>query len=289
MKPNQRHPSKALSRLGKWETETPVGIQVLWFNVAHSKGSAVLLNSHSHPFYEVHFVLSGEVSYECAGEIITIQADNALLVPPQLAHRICPQDSAFEMIYLGFQLMADAAAAMPLPQTAQLFPFSEIVRQNYIAIANYTQDNDIFTPTFIGTRILEVIHSVCKSLSVTLPPMPVIEEDPRLVSAKQFIEKNLHWRIGCEDVATACGISRKQLNRIFKKHTGRTLNDYLLEAQLLHAEKLVLQSDCNIKQLGFQLGFKSEGSFGIYFKRYFGVSPKTYREQFRDTNTNFLD
>ena len=289
MEANKIQALRALSTLGKWETETPVGIQVLWFNLARSHGATILVNNHSHPFYEVHFVLSGEISYECSDKMITIRAGEALLVPPQVAHRAHPQDTSFEMLYLGFQLMADAEAAMPLPDTAQLFLFSEIVIENFKAIASRVLEQDIFTSTFVGTRILEIIHSVCKSLSVSLPPMPKVEEDPRLVAAKQFIEKNLHRRIGCEDVATACGISRKQLNRIFKKYTGKTLNDYLLEAQLLHVEKLVLQNESSIKQLGFQLGFKSEGSFGIYFKRYFGVSPKLYREQFREKNTKFLD
>ena len=276
-----------LKKTAKWETDTPVGIQILWYNVV-TAGSGIMSNDHSHPFYEVHFVLSGEVCYICGRDAVTVRANEALLVPPNAPHRFCRRDKSFYMAYLSFQLKPDGEKVMPFPKEVTVFPFSRAIVDNIRQIEKISQIGDIFTQSFVGSRLIEIVHSVCTELGGVLPPMKVSEDDSRLAAAKRYIDQNKNCRIGCEDVASACGISRKQLNRIFKKHTGKTLNDYLLEAQLMYAEKLVLQGEYTVKQIGYLLGFKNESGFGAYFKRYFGLSPKRYREQYQNSKTTYL-
>lgn len=260
----------------------PVGIQFPWYGCVQSSDH-ILLNNHAHPFYEVHFVLTGEVCYICEGSRVIAHAGQALLLPPNVPHRFCRQDTTFSMTYLAFQLKPDAAALMPFPKKTVVFSFSDEIINNIWEITQRAKNNDIFTPTLISSRFLEMLHTVCTSFEITLPPMPEPIEDPRLAEAKQYIRENRHNRIGCEDVAIACGLSRKQLNRIFKKHTGKTLHEYLLEIQLIYAEKLVLQGDLTIQQIGYLLGFQNGNGFGAYFKRYFGLLPKEYRAQFKNT------
>ena len=273
----------------KMDLDKPVGISVLWFGTVDRNGVSNIIGNHSHPFYELHFVLSGEVCYECEGEMVTIRGGEALLLPPYASHRFCKKDGPFYMAYLAFSLKQDAVSILQLPATKSLFSFHTDVKQALKSISTLEKTDDIFTPVFIGNCILEILHSACISLQMQLPPMPQPEEDPRLLDAKQFIEQKKNCRITCEDVAKECGISRKQLSRIFKKHMGKTLNEYLLEVQLTYAEKLVLEGKYSIKEIGFMLGFDNVSGFGIYFKRYFGLPPKLYREQFFGNSTNYID
>jgi len=284
----QKESPLVLRHVGKWETDSPVGIQFLWYGIAQS-GSGILTNNHSHPFYEIHFVLSGEVCYLCDGIPVTARAQEALLLPPNASHRFCRLDSPFEMAYLAFRLKPDAAELMPFPEITTVFPFPGEIGQCVREIAKWAEINDVFSAPLIGSRFLEILHTACSCLGMDFPPMATDEEDSRVTAAKQYISKNRHRRISCEDVANACGISRKQLGRIFKTHTGKTLNDYLQESQLMYAEKLVLQGELTVQQIGYSLGFKNESGFGVYFKRYFGLPPKQYREQFKNKKTTFLE
>ena len=281
------NPCRPLKKTANWETDTPVGIQILWYNVVET-GNGIMSNDHSHPFYEVHFVLSGEVCYTCGKEAMTARANEALLIPPNAPHRFCRRDKSFNMAYLAFQLKPDGEAAMPFPKEVTVFPFSRDIVQNIRQIEKIARTGDIFTRSFVGNRLVEIVHDVYTDLGGALPPMALTEDDSRLAAAKRYIDQNKHCRISCEDVASACGISRKQLNRIFKKHTGKTLNDYLLEVQLMYAERLVLQGEYTVKQIGYLLGFQNESGFGAYFKRYFGLSPKRYREQYKTSKTTYL-
>ena len=288
MEHSQKEKSTALRHIGKWETDSPVGIQFLWYGVAQS-GVGILANNHAHPFYEIHFVLSGEVCYLCDGIPFTAREEEALLLPPNASHRFCRQDTPFSMAYLAFRLKPDAEALMPFPEQTTVFPFTEEVTRCVREIAKWAEINDVFSAPLIGSRFLEILHTTCICLGMEFPPMTAAAEDARVTAAKQYISQNRHCRISCEDVANACGISRKQLGRIFKKQTGKTLNDYLQETQLMYAEKLVLQGNLTIQQIGYYLGFKNESGFGVYFKRYFGLPPKQYREQFKNKTTTFLE
>ena len=107
-------------------------------------------------------------------------------------------------------------------------------------------------------------------------------EEPRLYYAKLYVYNNSNRLITCEDVAKNCSLSRKQLNRIFKKYTGQTLKDYIISSRAQYAERLVLQAEYSIKQISYMMGFENVSGFVGFFKRQFGMPPKLYRESYND-------
>ena len=67
------------------------------------------------------------------------------------------------------------------------------------------------------------------------------------------------------------------------KGTGKTPNDFIRDIRLNQAAKLLLKSDLNITEIAYQTGFGSYNHFGDYFKSVYGVSPKVYKEKYKNT------
>ena len=140
--------------------------------------------------------------------------------------------------------------------------------------------DDVFTPAVVSGRLSEIIAEVVRAVNDKLPPASHVSEDPRVTVAKEYIYNNRGRLITGDDVAKECSISRKQLDRIFKAQTEKTVHDYLTATRVDYAKQL-LQSDKSVKEISYTLGFDSESGFVSFFKRHCGIPPGLYKKENR--------
>ena len=103
--------------------------------------------------------------------------------------------------------------------------------------------------------------------------------------AMSFIRLNYMTSITVNDVTNFVGLERSYFSKIFHKHTGKTVQEYLLEVRLQQAKLLLAQTTYSIKEIGSFIGFSDECYFSRAFKRSTGVSPSTFRKC-ESTNSN---
>ena len=81
-----------------------------------------------------------------------------------------------------------------------------------------------------------------------------------------------------DDVAKECSISRKQLDRIFKAETDKTVYDYIVDTKVSYAKQL-LREDKSVKEISYDLGFDNVSGFVSFFGRHCGISPGAYKKE----------
>ena len=79
-----------------------------------------------------------------------------------------------------------------------------------------------------------------------------------------------------EGLATALGISKRNLNR-YLKNENTTYQEILSEVRQYLAVKYFKQKNLSITDIAFRLGYTDSSNFSRAFKRWFGISPKDYR------------
>jgi len=72
------------------------------------------------------------------------------------------------------------------------------------------------------------------------------------------------------------GMSRSPFFRKLKALTGSTPNDFIRTIRLKQAAHNLIESDKNISEVAFEVGFSSPKYFRECFKKQFGVSPSEY-------------
>lgn len=82
-----------------------------------------------------------------------------------------------------------------------------------------------------------------------------------------------------ESLAQLLDVSSRQLRRYTRKLFNNSPREWLDEQRLTDAAFL-LQGNKLIKSIAFNLGFKTVSHFSNKFKTRFGISPKSYKEQF---------
>ncbi len=95
---------------------------------------------------------------------------------------------------------------------------------------------------------------------------------------RKLLESSFREHTTTSEYAEKLGLTVTQLNKICQKYSGKTAHNLAQERLLLEAERLLIYTEININQIGFDLGFKDPGYFNRFFKRKAGIPPAKYRE-----------
>ena len=82
------------------------------------------------------------------------------------------------------------------------------------------------------------------------------------------------------ELAALCRVSTVYLNRIFKKELGKTPFAYVTERRMETAANM-LREHCSVGETVRFVGYSDVYQFSRAFKRYYGVSPKSYERESR--------
>ncbi|WP_162785200.1 AraC family transcriptional regulator [Bacillus sp. P14.5] len=91
-----------------------------------------------------------------------------------------------------------------------------------------------------------------------------------------YLKEHYKRDIKIEDLAKLAGFSISHFTRQFKRHTGQTPTDYLLELRMTEARRLLIASEMTVREVAGHIGFKDEHYFSRVFKKVEGVSPSIY-------------
>lgn len=102
---------------------------------------------------------------------------------------------------------------------------------------------------------------------------------PQLSEAVTLMEANFEEPLGVDDIARLVGLSRRQLERLFKQHLASMPSRYYLDLRLQHARCLLRESNQSIVQVGLLCGFSSGSHFSTAYGALFGVTPREQRQR----------
>lgn len=106
---------------------------------------------------------------------------------------------------------------------------------------------------------------------------------PKLTQAVMLMESHIAEPLTTDEIARHVGVSRRQLERIFKQYLNSVPSQYYLELRLNRARQMLQQTSKSIIQIGLSCGFSSGPHFSSAYRNCFGVTPRDGRNQYRAT------
>ncbi len=100
---------------------------------------------------------------------------------------------------------------------------------------------------------------------------------PKLIEAVTLMEANLEELISLDELADLVCISRRQLERLFKKYLNCVPQRYYMELRLKRARQFLLQTDKPIVEIAVACGFVSVPHFSKSYRDLFDVPPSVER------------
>jgi len=85
--------------------------------------------------------------------------------------------------------------------------------------------------------------------------------------------------ISVADIADGTGMHPNAAMRLFRKHVGMTLIDYLTRLRVAEAQRLLMTTGDDVLSIGLACGFGSASRFHQAFRACVGTTPARYRKQ----------
>lgn len=104
--------------------------------------------------------------------------------------------------------------------------------------------------------------------------------DEDIKKAQDFIENNFHERITIDELSSKCALSRRSLERRFKRATNNTVNEYIQRVKIEAAKKNLETTRKNITEVMLNVGYSDTKSFRGIFKKITGMTPLDYRNKY---------
>lgn len=111
--------------------------------------------------------------------------------------------------------------------------------------------------------------------------------NPKQLKRERLIYKifdylNEHYaeNLSLEKISAEFFISKSNLSHYFKKETGLSPIQYMMQRRIGEAQSLLVETSLPIQEIEFRLGFNDSAHFSKMFKKHVGVTPNEYRKHF---------
>lgn len=97
--------------------------------------------------------------------------------------------------------------------------------------------------------------------------------------AADYMKLNYSEKISIKEIADQLYLSPNYLSELFKKHTGKTISEYLTDYRLEKACQLLDHAEYRVGDVSGMVGIHDGRYFSNMFKKKYGMTPTEYRNR----------
>lgn len=102
--------------------------------------------------------------------------------------------------------------------------------------------------------------------------------------SREYVAKNIFKKLSLQEIAKEIGVHPAYLSGIFKKQTGMTLTDYIMQEKIQVSCNLLKYSNRSIAIIAEYMNLSPQSYFTRVFKKVTGETPARYRRTHVDKN-----
>ena len=248
-------------------------------------------------YYKISLII-GKNRAEYADKVIEIEQNALLFATPQIPYHYLPYDTDQHGFFCVFtpDFLVKSKSGMhidelPLfrPDGFPIFTLSNENVEDIKAIFKKMQREIVsdyaFKYDLIRNYVLELIHFGQK-----LQPATALYSNHNAATrvSSLFLEllerqfpidspqQKLSLRTA-KDYADRLAVHVNHLNKVLKENTGKTTTKIISSRIIQEAKILLKQTDWNVSEIAFSLGFEEIAHFSNFFKRQTSLSPHQFR------------
>lgn len=251
---------------------------------------------HHHPFYEIFYFISGNITYFVENRAYHLNPGDLLLISPSELHQpiFVPAFGFYERIVLWLEESLIAELSTPEFSLFDCFNQGHSKKSNLIQI-----------PSQMQASVQTLLDNLCMEMQAPCALSPLMERalitqilcqlnryaaaDPKtdvsfarmpapVAAAIDYINENLDGDLSLETLASQCYFSKQHLLRTFHRAMGLSVHQYIQKKRLLTATQYI-QNGCSPKEAAIRCGFFDYSVFYRAFKKEYGFPPSKLTRQ----------
>ena len=217
------------------------------------------------PYYDLTVVIKGELDYVIDGEKIHLESGDLIFISEGAVRMRL--ESETEVDYISFNFNCDREIRLPLHLK------NAVHSDALLLIAAY--DKIGVSPYFDNKEKNE--HLLACLISVLEDRAERQRFSPLTLKIMKYIRQNMDNKITLEDISKLTFFSSVYCDTVFKRETGSSIIDYLLDVRVDEAKKLLLEGTMSLREISESVGFNDYNYFSRVFKARTGYPPSAYR------------
>ena len=102
--------------------------------------------------------------------------------------------------------------------------------------------------------------------------------DSRIINhVFKYVAENFQKEIRLSEAAQVANMQKSAFCRYFKRKTKKTFTHFVNETRIMHAQKLLVESDKTVIEIAFECGYENTSYFNRQFRFYCHVTPMAFR------------
>jgi AraC-like DNA-binding protein len=273
------------------------------FEIVYRRLDVCPKSTHKHSFFELVYILSGTGMQRINGNDFEYTPGQMFLLTPEDAHSF-DIDTTTEFVFIRFN---DIYVRLPKPgddrdmdwirklefilnnaphQAGCILcnpPDKVLMRSLVESLLTEQEKKPLYYHAVVQQIVNTIISIVARNIGMILPDRVSENKESHAINLLNYIQENIYnaEKLRLKVIAEHFGMAEGYLGRYFKKQTGESLQQYIINYKLRLVETRLLHSDMRINEIVSELGFTDESHLNRLFKKYRGLTPTAFRKQHR--------
>lgn len=259
---------------------------------------------HYHDFTEIAVVLQGNAVHYVEGNEMLVSAGDIFVLQGYQKHAF-KDASNIEIVNVMFDMkkvkqILNVDTFKKIPGYKALFILEPRIRHNHqskhilrlsrkqlarvefiVNTMHLEQElEEVGHKTIIKNKLEELIIYLSREYSKSNSKEAIALL--RISSIIDYIESHYKEELDLNQLADISCMSIRNFQRIFKKATGQSPIDYLIQVRLQKAKFYLRKTLKPVAEIALESGFKDNNYFSREFKKVLGVPPSLYRMRFKE-------
>ena len=261
------------------------------FDLAHKIDKSPMRYAfHSHYFYEIYLLASGNVTYYIENEICSVSKGDVIVIPPGKVHRtIIKEGSLYDRYVLwlypeyisgneGIQKLTEDVTSLLEEKNTSIISFGRngdyFINKLFEILTKADGDNGKHSRSVCESCITMLLNSMLEALE-SAPAKPS-ETDDLISRVISRINHDIAGAPSLDELSGEFHVSKYYLSHRFKEYTGTSVHQYILMKKINMAKDL-LDKGFRTSDVYERCGFSTYSNFYKTFVKLTGKPPKEFR------------
>lgn len=257
--------------------------------------------AHYHDYYQICFVVSGELQHIQQNETVRLNAGDAFLVPPGFVHALHFENTRSEIYSLAFdwdlfppgfaqseagRFLSALHAGDPKHIGMRLRTVLDKSQRRHLQnlldclIGQQQVQPPLYlsaAPNLVASALYLLIQSYY-SQPQNAPHTPAPRDAGTMEQCLEYIDTHFREELTLSDLCKKFGLSRSVFCAAFPQLSGLPLRQYIARKRITEAQILLRsQGTLSLSQVASLVGYQDDTTFYRNFLKIAGVTPSQYR------------
>lgn len=258
------------------------------------KGLYNMSYRHYHDAYEIYYLLHGERNYFIKDRTYNVNKGNLVFINMNDLHKTLDAEKGklfYERILINFKkeffdTMLTPASKKDLYKLLTLnsgvislnIEENALIEELLFKILKEQKNNFPNSELYIKTLLLQLLIIIYRCSTENINHHENEHKDENTFKVVKYLNINYADKISLHKLSELFFMSESHLSRSFKKVTGFNIVPYINIVRIREAQKMLKNSDTNITEIAYKVGYENITHFERVFKSTTSMSPLKYRK-----------